>query len=42
MKKHHLPINSLALGLATAGMLAVSGALAAEVKTVEPGKLPSA
>ena len=39
MKKHHLPIKSLALGLATAGMLAVSGALAAEVKTVEPGKL---
>ena len=39
MKKHHLPIKSLALGLATAGMLAVSGALAAEVKTIEPGKL---
>ena len=39
MKKHHLRIKSLALGLATAGMLAVSGALAAEVKTIEPGKL---
>src|SRR4029078_9503984 len=39
MKKHYLEIKSLALGLATAGMLAPAGALAAEIKTVEPGKL---
>ena len=48
MKKHRLeakPLNlrsrlsALALGLAAAGMLAAAGAMAAEVKTIEPGKL---
>ncbi|HEX3217578.1 MAG TPA: ABC transporter substrate-binding protein [Aestuariivirgaceae bacterium] len=48
MKKHRLeakPLNlrsrlsALALGLAAAGMLAAAGAMAADVKTIEPGKL---
>jgi polar amino acid transport system substrate-binding protein len=48
VKKHRLqakPLNfpkrlsALALGLAAAGMLAAAGAMAAEVKTIEPGKL---
>src|SRR5262245_27990740 len=32
-------ISALTLGLAMAGLLAGAGALAAEVKTIEPGKL---